>query len=48
MDIQPTSVSASSIKFFEATQALEGDSVVCQTLLSEVGLPGVPCELDDE
>jgi Pla-1/cef family extracellular lipase len=48
MDIEPSSVSASSIKIFEATQALEGDSAVCQTLAAELGAPGVPCELGEE
>jgi Pla-1/cef family extracellular lipase len=48
MDIDPSSVSASSIKIFEATQALEGVSVVCQTLAAQLGAPGVPCELGNE
>ncbi|PKG99647.1 VolA/Pla-1 family phospholipase [Paraglaciecola sp. MB-3u-78] len=48
MDIDPSSVSASSIRIFEATQALEGDSAVCQTLAAEIGAPGVPCDLGEE
>ncbi|MCF2947011.1 lipase [Paraglaciecola aquimarina] len=48
MDIDPTSVNADSIKLFEATQALEGDSAQCQTLASLIAAPGVPCELGKE
>ena len=48
MDINPSSVSANSIRIFEATQALEGASVICQTLAADLSAPGVPCELGIE
>ena len=48
LDIDASSVSASSIRIFEATQSLEGTSEVCQGLAAAIGAPGVPCELGDE
>jgi Pla-1/cef family extracellular lipase len=48
LDIDSSSVSGSSIKIFEATQALEGSSAVCQALALSLGAPGVPCELGEE
>jgi Pla-1/cef family extracellular lipase len=48
LDIDASSVSGSSIKIFEATQALEGTSETCQALAAAIGAPGVPCELGEE
>ena len=51
LDIDGSSVSGSSIRIFEATQALEGTSENCQALAAAIGapgVPGVPCELGDE
>lgn len=48
LDIDATSVSGSSIRLFEATQALEGDSATCLALADSIGAPGVPCELGEE
>lgn len=48
LDIDGSSVSSSSIRIFEATQALEGTSETCQTLAATIGAPGVPCELGKE
>jgi Pla-1/cef family extracellular lipase len=48
MDIDSSTVSASSIRLFEATQALEGTTESCQALAASLGAPGVPCELGDE
>lgn len=48
LDIDAATVSGSSIRLFEATQALEGDSATCQGLAAAIGAPGVPCELGDE
>jgi Pla-1/cef family extracellular lipase len=48
IDIDASSVSGSSIRIFEATQALEGTSETCQALVAAIGAPGVPCELGEE
>lgn len=48
LDIDASSVSGSSIRIFEATQALEGTSETCQALATAIGAPGVPCELGEE
>jgi Pla-1/cef family extracellular lipase len=48
LDIDASSVSGSSIRIFEATQALEGTSETCQALAAAIGAPGVPCELGEE
>ncbi len=48
LDIDATTVSGSSIRIFEATQALEGTSEACQVLAAALGAPGVPCELGEE
>ncbi|MGS2720172.1 VolA/Pla-1 family phospholipase [Paraglaciecola aestuariivivens] len=48
LDIDASSVSPSSIRIFESTQALEGDSATCLALADAIGAPGVPCELGDE
>jgi Pla-1/cef family extracellular lipase len=48
LDIDGATVSGSSIRIFEATQALEGSSEKCQALAASIGAPGVPCELGDE
>ncbi|PKG99648.1 VolA/Pla-1 family phospholipase [Paraglaciecola sp. MB-3u-78] len=48
LDIDAASVSGSSIRIFEATQALEGTSDTCQALAVSIGAPGVPCELGEE
>jgi len=48
LDIDASSVSGSSIRIFEATQALEGTSEACQALATAIGAPGVPCELGEE
>jgi Pla-1/cef family extracellular lipase len=48
LDIDAASVSGSSIRIFEATQALEGTSETCQALAVSIGAPGVPCELGEE
>lgn len=48
LDIDASTVSGSSIRIFEATQALEGDSEACLALAASLGAPGVPCELGDE
>lgn len=48
LDIDAATVSGSSIRIFEATQALEGSSDTCQALASSIGAPGVPCELGEE
>lgn len=48
LDIDASTVSGSSIRIFEATQALEGTSETCQALAASIGAPGVPCELGDE
>ena len=48
LDIDALSVSGSSIRIFEATQALEGTSDTCQGLASAIGAPSVPCELGEE
>jgi hypothetical protein len=48
LDIDALSVSGSSIRIFEATQALEGTSDTCQELAAAIGVPGVPCELGEE
>jgi Pla-1/cef family extracellular lipase len=48
LDIDASSVSGSSIRIFEATQALEGTSETCQALAATLGAPGVPCELGEE
>jgi len=40
--------SAGGIRIFEATQALEGTTAVCQGIAAEAGAPGVPCSLDNE
>ena len=48
LDIDASTVSGSSIRIFEATQALEGTSETCQALATSIGAPGVPCELGNE
>jgi len=48
LDIDAATVSGSSIRIFEATQALEGTSETCQALAVSIGAPGVPCELGEE
>jgi hypothetical protein len=48
LDIDALSVSGSYIRIFEATQALEDTSDTCQGLAAAIGVPGVPCELDEE
>jgi Pla-1/cef family extracellular lipase len=48
LDVDGASVSGSSIRIFEATQALEGSSATCQALAGAIGAPGVPCELGEE
>jgi Pla-1/cef family extracellular lipase len=48
VDIDGSTVSGSSIRIFEATQALEGTSETCQALAASLGAPGVPCELGEE
>lgn len=48
LDIDGSTVSGSSIKIFEATQALEGSSEACLALAASLGAPGVPCELGEE
>ncbi|MFT6993226.1 MAG: Pla-1/cef family extracellular lipase, partial [Paraglaciecola sp.] len=48
LDIDASTVSGSSIRIFEATQALEGTSETCQALAVSIGAPGVPCELGEE
>jgi len=48
LDIDAESVSGASIRIFEATQALEGTSDICQALALSIGAPGVPCELGEE
>ena len=48
LDINASTVSGSSIRIFEATQALEGTTETCQALATAIGAPGVPCELGDE
>ncbi|AWL11768.1 Triacylglycerol lipase [Saliniradius amylolyticus] len=37
-----------AIHIYEATQALEGESQICQGIAAEAGAPGLPCELGDE
>lgn len=49
LDVDSTSASApGAVRIFEATQALEGTSAVCQAIAAEAGAPGVPCEIGDE
>ncbi|GAC32030.1 VolA/Pla-1 family phospholipase [Paraglaciecola polaris] len=48
LDIDATSVNGSSIKLFQATQALEGTSATCQAIAAASPAPGIPCELGDE
>ncbi|WP_293745929.1 VolA/Pla-1 family phospholipase [uncultured Paraglaciecola sp.] len=48
LDIDSSTVSGSSIRIFEATQALEGTSETCQALAASLAAPGVPCELGEE
>ncbi|QHJ10177.1 Lysophospholipase VolA [Paraglaciecola mesophila] len=48
LDIDASSVNGSSIKLFQATQALEGTSETCQAIAAAAAAPGVPCELGDE
>lgn len=43
-----TAAKAGSIRIFEATQALEGTTAVCQGIAAQAGAPGVPCSLDSE
>ena len=48
LDLDLSTVNGSSIRIFEATQALQGDSENCIALATSIGAPGVPCELGDE
>jgi Pla-1/cef family extracellular lipase len=48
VDIDSTTVGATSIRLFEATQALEGSSAACEAIADQVQAPGIPCELGDE
>ncbi|MBL4631118.1 MAG: lipase, partial [Paraglaciecola sp.] len=48
LDIDASTVDGSSIRIFEATQALEGETETCLALADAIGAPGVPCELGDE
>ncbi|GAA0347124.1 lipase [Bowmanella denitrificans] len=48
VSLDGASVSASSIRLFESTQALEGQEPLCQAIAAEAGAPGLPCVLGDE
>lgn len=49
LEIEGSSASVpGAIRLFEATQALEGTSAVCQGMAAAVGAPGVPCEIGEE
>ncbi|KXI30812.1 VolA/Pla-1 family phospholipase [Paraglaciecola hydrolytica] len=48
VDVNPATVGPTSIRLFQATQALEGTSATCQAIAAQVQAPGIPCELGDE
>ncbi|WP_188694982.1 VolA/Pla-1 family phospholipase [Bowmanella pacifica] len=48
VSLDASSVSASSVRLFESTQALEGQEPLCQAIAAEAAAPGLPCVLGDE